>query len=132
MAGFDASQVVEALAYTFKPFLNQEGVIREPTDQQISDFLAGMKALTLEMRDEIPQLKDTDPEDIDLLGAMESLDPEMTIHMASKLSVVYEALCSGKPSKEDLLRLPPRIRNVFYAWLQKQVMDPEVKTGAGT
>ena len=45
---------------------------------------------------------------------------------------IAAGLCSGEPSKDDILRLPPRIRAMFLAWLQREVMSPEAAPGGGS
>jgi len=130
LSGFNAGNVVDPLDFTLMPFVQCEGTIKEPTDAQISTFLASVKTLASDLRKDVPTLPENATQ-AQLLDAIDSLDPEIMLSMGKKMAVLYAALCSGKPSEEQLLALPPRIRNIFYAWLQEQVMDPEVVSGGG-
>ena len=130
MAGFKAQGVVEALDYDFSPYVKVSGTIPEPTDRQIADFLGGLKALLKEVEADLPQDADlNDPGT--LLAAMDNLDTEITIKVTGKMCVIYGKLCSGTPTERQIQDLPPRIRQVFFAWLQTEVMSPEAVTGAG-
>lgn len=131
MAGFKAQGVVEALDYDFNPYVKTKGTIPEPTDRQIADFLGDMKALLTEVKDDLPsEVNLEDPGAI--LSAMDDLDPEVTLKMTGKMCVIYSKLCSGTPTEKSIQELPPRIRQIFFAWLQTEVMSPEAATGAGS
>jgi len=131
MPAFDSGSVVEELAWSFKSHVKgASGVIREPNDRQIADYLAGMKKFVASAKGKIPD--DVDGDDAaELIAAMDNLDPEITVQLHEELAGIYAALCSGEPDKELLLKLPPRIRTVFYGWLQQEVMSPEVVSGGG-
>ena len=52
--------------------------------------------------------------------------------MSSALKTGLHAdLCSGQPSKEQILTVPMRRRQMFYQWLQAEVMSPEAATPGG-
>lgn len=130
MAGFDAAVVVSPLEFTFVPYVSCKGVIKEPTDRQIADFLSAYKKMTADVREHLPNVsEDSDVET--LMEAMESLDPEIYVSVGQQMAEIVAALCSGFPAKEQILAVPPRVRNIFYGWVQKEVLDPEAETGAG-
>lgn len=130
MAGFKAEGVVEPLDFDFKPYVNASGTIPEPTDKQISDFLKSLKTVATDVQKDLPaDLDMNDP--ASLLGALDDLDPEVMDSLAGKLGGIYAALCSATPTEQQIADLPPRIRNIFFNWLQQEVMNPEVKTGGG-
>lgn len=133
MAGFQAEGVVDPLDYDFRTKANPKaahGTIPEPTDQQIADFLTGMKTIVKEFENDIP--KDVDLNDPgSMMSALDDLDPEINVKLVGKMCVVYSALCSGTPTEQQIHDLPPRIRQVFFAWLQGEVMAPEAATGGG-
>jgi hypothetical protein len=131
MAGFKAEGVVEALDYDLKPYVNASGTIPEPTDDQIAAFLTGMKAVFKEAEQDLPQDLDVDDPG-QLLGAIDSLDPEVQIRAMNKMSGVYAALCSDTPTADQISQLPLRVRTIFFNWLQNEVMNPEAVTGGGT
>ena len=132
--GFDAGTVVKPLDYTFEPHVKGvHGVIKEPNDRQIADYMGGVKKLVQGLRDKLPKgLADGDESDvISLMQAVDDLDPEDVVSFHSEMAGVVAALCSGDPSKSDILKLPIRIRVVFYGWLQQEVLSPEAEPGAG-
>jgi hypothetical protein len=130
MPAFRAEGVVEALDYDFNPYVKASGVIPEPTDAQIAAFLTGIKAITDQVRADIPA--DITPGDTTaILQAMDNLDPAKTIEQMGKMCEVYAGLCSGTPSTEQIAELPMRVRSIFFAWLQGEVMSPEAASPDG-
>lgn len=135
MAGFDAATVVEPLDYTFEPHVKGvKGTIREPNDRQIADFLTGVKEIVKTLQAKLPEgfqaSQDTDI--TSLMAAVDDLDPEVIVEFHAKMASLFAMLCSGEPSRENILKLPIRIRTVFYGWLQQEVMNPEAAPGAGS
>jgi len=129
--GFNAATVVEPLDWTFEPYVpGAKGVIKEPGDKQITAYLKGLKQLTADVQAKVPTVEaDADP--VDLMTAIDDLDPEIVAEMTEKMAAICADLCSGDPSKETILALPPRRRIMFYGWLQAEVMNPEAAPGAG-
>lgn len=131
MGGFNAAQVVEALDFNFNPYVDAKGTIAEPTDEQIAKFLNDMKDAVEKVKDRLPEGVDTsDPADV--LMAIDGLDASAITETHQAIAGIFAQLCSGNPSREVLLRLPMRVRSIFYGWLQQEVMSPEVAPGAGT
>ena len=132
MSGFDAGALVEPLDYDFKPFCPEiTGTIPEPSDKQIETFLAKIKTIMEGARKEITtDLPDDDPDAF--LEALTSLDPKMVIGTIRNMARAYADLCSHHPSFEDLMKVPMRVRILFFRWVQQEIFSPEVKTGAGT
>ena len=131
MAAFNAGTVVEALEWTFEPFVHASGVIREPNDEQIKAYLADVKKMGEEIRAKIPDAPDgTDP--ASLMAALEDLDLDSVAALTEKMAGIISALCSGEPNRETILALPPRRRTMFYGWLQAEVMSPEAAPGGGS
>jgi hypothetical protein len=130
VAAFNAATVVEALDWTFEPFVQARGTITEPTDEQINRYLTDVKALGKEIQEKVPDAPDSnDP--VDLMAALDDLDLDSVAEMTGKMAGIIAALCSGDPSRETILALPPRRRTMFYGWLQSEVMSPEAAPGAG-
>lgn len=138
MAGFNAATVVEPLDYDFRTKDNPKGkygVIREPNDRQIADYMSGVKTLVKGLRADLPEAIAKGGDDVDIAAlfmAVDDLDPEVVVKFHDDMAGIFAALCSGDPSKEDILSVPIRIRVVFYGWLQTEVMSPEVAPGAGS
>ena len=130
MAAFNAGTVVEGLDWTFEPFVHASGTIREPNDEQIAAYLADVKAIGQEVREKVPDAPEgSNP--ADLMAALENLDLGQVAELTGKMAGIMAALCSGDPSKETILALPPRRRTMFYGWLQAEVMSPEAAPGGG-
>lgn len=136
MPGFNAATVVEPLDYDFRTTENPKaphGVIKEPTDRQLADYLAGIKKLLAKFKGQLPEsLLGGDVNPVDLFNAMDDLDPEVVVNFHADMAGLFAELCSGDPSKADILGLPIRVRAIFYAWLQQEVMSPEAAPGAGS
>jgi hypothetical protein len=130
LPAFSAESVVEALDYSFLPYTDARGTIREPTDQQIAAFLTGVKKVVKESEDKLPSGVDpADPSSV--MAALDDLDPEDMVSLMGKMAALYADLCSGDPSKAQILALPMRVRQQFFTWLQTEVMSPEAGPGAG-
>lgn len=138
MGGFKAAEVVAPLDYDFRTKDNPKGrygVIREPNDRQIADYMSGVKKLIKDLKADLPEAIAQGGEDVDLsvlFMAVDDLDPEVVVRFHDDMAALFAALCSGEPGKDDILAVPIRIRVVFYAWLQREVMSPEVEPGAGS
>jgi hypothetical protein len=132
LAAFDSGKVVEALDYSFEKHLGKghKGTVREPNDRQIGDYLTAVKKLIESYKEKIPTDVDTS-NPAELVLALDSLNPEEVIDFNEKMAGIYAALCSGEPSRDELLGLPMRIRTVFYGWLQQEVMSPEAVPAGG-
>lgn len=131
MPAFDAGTVVEALDFTFEPFVKGcRGTIREPSDKQIAEFLQGIKDVVKAIEKDIPGgVAGDDPQA--LLQAADNLDPEVVVSLMARMAEKYAELCGGFPSAEQILGLPMRRRQGFFMWLQTEVMSPEAGPGAG-
>jgi hypothetical protein len=127
LPAFSAESVVEALDYSFLPYTDAKGTIREPTDQQIAKFLAGVKGVVKDAEGKLPSGVDA----ASVMEALDDLDPEDMVSLMGKMAQLYADLCSGDPSKAQILALPMRVRQQFFGWLQTEVMNPEAGPGAG-
>jgi hypothetical protein len=157
LAGFDAASVVEPLDYAFDSCKgNHEGscwrgseteprpakctvfvpgchgVVAEPDDRQIARYMAGLKKLAKDYEGRLPDSVVTgDPDAAKLTEAAAELDPEVVVELHGDVATLFAALCSNEPSREDILKVPPRIRAFFYQWLAGEVMSPEAASGGG-
>lgn len=123
MPSFKAESVVEALDWDFNPYVAAKGVIPEPTDIQVAEFLSALRAVIKEAQADVPDEVPSEPAAI--MEAIDNMDPEKTVEQMSKMCAVYAGLCSGTPGKEEIQALPMRVRTIFFTWLQEQVMAPE-------
>jgi hypothetical protein len=134
MPTFDAGDVVESLDWDFrKAGVKAHGTIPEPTDAAIGRFLDGLKKLYIEAQKSVPA--DGLPEDAtpdQMLDALAQLTGDVFVKFMADTAGLFAELCSNKPSKEQLLELPLRVRVKFFAWVQMEVVNPEAGTGGGT
>jgi hypothetical protein len=130
MPGFVAEGVVERLDYDFRPYVNASGTIPEPTDKRIELFLKGIKQLYTDAKAATPAIE-ADASPAGLINALDMLDPEATVKVMTGMSEVYAELCGGTPTVDEINQLPMRVRTVFFAWLQGEVMAPEAVTPGG-
>jgi hypothetical protein len=132
MPQFDASGVVEGLECRLKPYADFDGLIPEPTDKQIGEFLAGMKRIMKEARDKLGLAEEIDVTDPDAMAkALDDLDPDEFVRVADEMAGIHAALCNDTPSKAQILAVPLRRRMLFFNWLQSEVMSPEAATPVG-
>ena len=134
MAGFNAGEVVERLPYTLKPFADEAGDIPEPSDQMIADFMAAIRDLyknSAAVKVATGVTEDENLSPAKMLEALNSLDPQDIVTFHQDMAKLYSALCQGKPSAEGLLAVPLRGRQIFYAWISDEVVNPEARTGDG-
>jgi len=129
LPAFSAESVVEALDYSFLPYTDAKGTIREPTDKQIASFLSGVKKVVTQSELTLPNVDPDNPASV--MEALDDLDPEDVVSLMGKMAGLYADLCSGDPSKAQIMALPLRVRQQFFTWLQTEVMSPEAGPGAG-
>lgn len=136
MPQFDASGVVEALECKLKPYADFEEVIPEPTDAQVGAFIAAMRKVLAEAREKAGRAGDVDMNDpaqvAEALADVAGDGAQEYAGDAERIAGIYAALCSGTPSKAQILAVPPRARALFFQWLQKEVMSPEAAPLAGS
>lgn len=121
---------IEALDYDFTGVPSNsangcckgKGAIPEPTQ-------AHLKAYAQALRNLYGLTEDDDPSNI--AKAIKSEKSASAEERAERLLRLTADLCQGSPSAEELLELPPRIRNAFMKWVYQELSDPEVSS-AGT
>ena len=132
MPQFDAFGVVEGLECKLKPYADFDGVIPEPSDRQIAEFLKGLKTLMSSALKTMGVEDGTDVTDPDqVMRALDDLEPDKFVEVMDGMAGLHADLCSGQPSKEQILTVPMRRRQMFYQWLQAEVMSPEAATPGG-
>lgn len=132
MPQFDVSGVVEGLECRLKPYADFDGVIPEPSDRQIATFLKGLKTLMGSALTTMGVAEGTDVTDPDqMMKALDDLEPDKFVEVQDGMASLHADLCSGQPSKEQILAVPMRRRMLFFQWLQSEVMSPEAATPGG-
>ena len=133
MPAFDAAGLADSLEWDFGPFgVKKKGVIPEPSDRQIGDFLDGLKSLFEASRDLLPEQLAGDATPEAMLEAMSQVTGDKFVTMMADIAGLFAQLCSSKPDKDTLLEIPLRYRVTFYGWVQGEVFTPEGGTGVGT
>lgn len=132
MPQFDAEGIVEGLACKLRPYADFEDVIPEPADRQIAEFLKGLKEVVGSALKTMGIEGDLDVTDSgQMMKALDDLEPDKFVEVQDGMAALHSALCSGRPSKEQILQVPMRRRNLFYQWLQGEVMSPEAAAPGG-
>jgi hypothetical protein len=133
MPSFDAGEVLESLDWDFtRAGVKAKGVVPEPSDHLIGAFLDGLKKLYTDAKAsglDLDLPEGATPEQ--MMDALNQVTVEKFEQFMAKTAELFADLCSGKPSKEQLLALPLRVRVKFYGWVQAEVVRPEAGTGAG-
>lgn len=147
MPGFDIGRLADPLDWDFrgiradgsiipgwpKQLAGAHGTITEPSDKQIATFLDGMKNLvsgaaaagltSAGITEDMPAA--------DLVSALNELAVDDVLETVGNMAALYSALCSGKPTKTQIMLMPLRYRSAFFEWLQREVISPEAGPGAG-
>lgn len=123
MPSFNAATTVKPLDYNFLTVEGGKGrgIIPEPTQKQIEDFVAGFQELVKDLRAQ------TNGE-----VSEENAEEAMT-HMRDlrrRSTEIVSELCSGQPSVEEIESLPPRLQSAFAKWVRQEITDPNVESGA--
>lgn len=150
MATFNAGEVVESLEWDFRgrrpdgtvppgwprELSTAHGTIKEPSDQAIATFLENVRDLSTDAakldaqsRKMIEGLGTEDPEKI--AAAVKDLPVGSMLTMMGGLAEAFSKLCSGHPTKNQIMALPMRVRVQFFNWLQTEVVSPEAASGGG-
>jgi hypothetical protein len=123
--GFDASTIVEPLDFDFTKFDGGSGVIPEPSESDVVEFYAEMDKLVKEVASGFVQLPDN-PTAQDLVEALNLLTMhESYAPMLQGMTRIHAKFCKNSPTEEQLNKLPPRIRALFFQWIA-QMMRPEL------
>lgn len=130
MAGFNAEKVVDPLAYTFGKYADvKDGITPEPDDEQIAKFQRNTADLARRHRADQDGI---DVEDrIAVMEWMANQPPEKAVEMEQETAMIYADLCSGKPSFEEIMKVPPRVRQAWMGWLAGE-LHPESARPAST
>lgn len=134
MAGFEAAGIVEPLKFDFSPYVSASGTSPEPSDDQIVEWMQGLRTVFSKAKENLPDEVMTAAADnpMMMLAALDELKPEQLAIVFADMAEVYSKLCSGKPTTKQILGLPLRVRALFFQWLSQEVMSPEAVPAAGT
>lgn len=127
MAGFNAAEAVEPLDYNFKPFVDAQGTVPEPSADQITAF----RKSTMEMyADMVPEGFDDTAATTEMVKkVVEFLGADRT-EMQEKILHTIADVCSDHPSFDELNALPYRHQQAFAGWLSGVFLLPSLPTPA--
>ncbi|AWY07506.1 hypothetical protein SEA_LAZERLEMON_23 [Streptomyces phage LazerLemon] len=116
MAGFDASTAVEPMEYDFTAYEGSKGVVPEPSTKEMQVFQREFakvmrKGQALEISDD-EAMKLSEKQFDKLQKDAEAIGEE--------LDELIAGLCKGTPSREDVAKLPFRVKTAFSKWLMEQ------------
>src|ERR1044072_8286008 len=123
MAGFDAATAGEPMEYDFTKYDAGKGVVPEASTKEMQDFQREFakvmrKGQALEVSDE-DAMKMTEKE-------FDKLQKDAAA-IGEELDDLIAGLCKGEPAKEDVAKLPFRVKTAFSKWLMEQ-FRPEGET----
>lgn len=129
MAKFNAGTAVESMEYDFTDYGGGSGVIPEPTDDILDAFYAQVAEVMGQVQETIGGLQNldtTDPEAVQ--AALTQVEGSSIMsQVSSALTDVIAGLTQGRPSAEEIGRLPFRVKQAFMGWLVTQ-FSPEAAT----
>lgn len=126
---FDGGQY-GTLRYDFTKWSGKQGVIPDPSDELIEQFMRGMRDTAKEYQSE----GGADVESLSAAELQELMDDDSNMRITEAQAAIAKLtadLVQNSPSADELLALPFRVRQGFLRWLQGKLLDPEAGA-AGT
>lgn len=118
---FDAGKVVEALDWSFRPFLDASGTVPEPTDDEIRKTNAQLRDITLAVTGE-----DFDPDDRRAaMQAFSKLSENDLEKFSDEQIDALAIITKDSPTRDQMAQCPPRVRAKFMNWLLSELNSPE-------
>lgn len=111
------------LRYDFKKFGGIQGMIPDPSDELIEQYMRGMRDLAKEFSHE-----GIDTDNLSAAEIQDLMEDDANLQIAAaqrRVAEITAELCQGSPTQEQILALPFRVRQGFLRWLQTRLMDPE-------
>lgn len=132
MSTFNAAEVVEPLDYDFGRHADAKGTITDPSPGRVAEFGRALLQHQQRVNALAPELA-ADADTGDRLTALAELSESMEKAGAAREEAeIYAALCSGAPSADDIMSLPYRLRESFYAWLRDEITPNGATGNAGS
>jgi hypothetical protein len=122
---FDAGQY-GTLRYDFKKYGGVQGIIPDPSDEQIEEFMRSLRQVARDFGDDELEDVDVDNASAEELSALLDKDDSLELAAAQRaMCECYAQLCQGSPDAAALLSLPLRVRQGFMTWLQRKLLSGE-------
>ena len=137
--GFAASGAVAPLEWDLRPYIDAHGVTPEPSQAKLDAYSTTMMGLFDQFDLDLPATASERDIDAALTGAV--LDGKSMSEAAPELAKLREQItktrvkaacgvCSGKPTIEQVSKLPPRLRESFLGWVAGWAADPTLSQDA--
>lgn len=121
MAGFVATEAVEALDYDFTGYGGTKGTIPEPTTAHLDRFFEAVQGLSTR----VGVGPDASAEEV--AQAVAKISKRDAAEFTNQIKAAIVGLCGGSPSQEDVDVLPYRVLMAFLGWLM-EALRPEART----
>jgi hypothetical protein len=123
MAQFNAAERVSELSYDFRPYVQLDGVVPEPSSDQIRAFKHSFSEMVTAAVGDVAGAQEASPLQqfeifVQYLGRDTAEIDEKGLHAMADV-------CSNKPSFDDLTSAPYRIQQAFLGWLVGLFLVPE-------
>lgn len=119
--GFNASKVVEELAWDFRPNVDAHGVIPEPSDDQVRRMNAALRENLVKVTGD-----DFDPKDkAATLRIFGKLSDTQLREMEDANLEAIGIVTGNSPSIDLIQQLPFRHKREFIKWIIRELNDPE-------
>lgn len=112
---FDAADAVEPMDYDFTKFKAGKGTVPEPSQSEYRTYVRGLTSLQGKYKD-LEKLTDKD----DLSDKQVKEINDKAEALSDEMDELVAKLCQNVPSREDIAKLPFRVKNVFSKWLQEE------------
>jgi len=121
--GFDASTAVEPMDYDFTAYEGGKGVVPEPSTKEMQNFQRDFAKVMRKGQ----QLEISDDEAMKLSEKEFDKLQKDAAAIGEELDELIARLCKGTPAREDVAKLPFRVKTAFSKWLMEQ-FNPEGAT----
>lgn len=119
MPAFDAGDVVERLDWSFKPHVDAEGTVPEPSTEKVGAFFDQLRIILDRPVDE------TEDKTVQSVVAyLTEMSANEMLAADEKLIAAYADLCGDSPNADQIRALPHRQRQAFFGWITGQVVNP--------
>lgn len=115
MPAFNADEAVQKLDWSFKPFVDAEGVVPEPSTDRVGAFFDDLRIALDRPEGETPK---------SVVAFMEQEAADQALFSDEKVLAAYAALCGDSPNADQLRALPHRQRQAFFGWITGQITNP--------
>lgn len=121
---FDVEDELDVIHYNFKPYVDAEGEIPEPSDTEIENFRKTMLKLFNPVVSKAGGNL-TEENLREIATKLNDSELEETSHIQDKLLRAIAKLCSNQPSYVQLKKLPWRGQKKFIGWIMGIYLDPK-------